>query len=96
MTGVIVATILEFVDGAGNKTGDAAVVAAIRGCLNASSPSGEHSWQLHQRLEAIEQRGDVDLRSFRSSLNELMKLAKDHKDPNSNDAFIRYLAVLAG
>ena len=94
VSGLIVNTILRFHQEAGGKTHDAAVVAAVRGCLNASAPRGEQSARLHQHLEELSQQGDVETRSFRRALSDLMEMAKRHEDTQDPRAFLRYLALL--
>ena len=93
--GLIVGTILDFADSCPGGTRDVVIIAALRGCLNSSTPSGEQSNLLYQRLDAIAGQGGVDMRSFRVGLSEVIDLAHRHQDSKNTQAFVRYLAVLA-
>ena len=76
-------------------TSDAVVISALRGLVNRSQPSGKQASILHQRCQEIFLREDVDARSFRTSVEELLAQARRHDDMSGDDPFITYLAVLA-
>lgn len=92
---LIVSAILDYVDSCESETRDKTVVSAMRSCLSGGAATGAQSIPLSQRLERITERTDVNRRSFRAALQQMLKLASEYQDPKNTCAFIRYLTLLA-
>lgn len=92
---LIAKAILEYVDSGASEVRDAIVLSAMRSCLNGGAITGKPSFPLSQRIEQIRQRTDVNQRSFRAALKQMLKLAQEYQDSKNTCAFIRYLGILA-
>lgn len=94
-TELITSAILSYVDDSSATVQDPAVVAALRSTLHGLVASGDQSGALCERFKQIAHRDDVDQRSYRVALKQLMDSAKEHQDPKDRQAFIRYLSLLS-
>jgi hypothetical protein len=93
--GLIVRATLEHAESLGQEARDAIVIAAFKASLNATVPNGQDARQLLQQLERIRAESDISQRAFRDALQQLLSQALATHDPRSNDAFLRYLGVIA-
>jgi hypothetical protein len=96
VVGLIVREILDHAESLGQEARDAIVIAALKASLNATTPSGPDARQLLQQLERIPSQSGVSLREFREAIQQLLSQATATPDSRrSNDAFLRYLVVVA-
>lgn len=91
--GLIAKTILDFAS-ARSPLRDAVVVSALRSCFQGTTPSGDQSRQLSERLAAIPAQHDVPVGAFRKEIDEMLSLAKRQRDADQTDAFVQLLRML--
>lgn len=92
---LIASAILEYIDASDSEMRDGIVISAMRSSLKGGAATGKQSLPLCQRLERIAQRPEINQRSYRDALQQMLKLALEHQDPKNPTAFIHYLGVLA-
>jgi uncharacterized ParB-like nuclease family protein len=73
---------------------DAAVVAALRGCMTHKCPSGNDSKELWQDISAISEHPDVSVSAFRKGVADLLQLQKTHQQLDDPGSFLGYLQFM--
>ena len=92
---MVVEEILQYVESLDRGARDAMAVNAINSALRSTTPQGEDAKRLAERLDQIPDKTGVSVRAYRDSLHQLLSVAKEHHEPGSSDAFLRYLALIA-
>ncbi|TWU37034.1 hypothetical protein [Novipirellula artificiosorum] len=96
VAGLVVTEILQFVDEGGRRS-DAEVVSALRAFRRGSNPSSPDAMVLKQRLQQIGDRADVEMRTLRDAVGDLIDEATHYSDRGqANDRFVKYLQLVAG
>jgi len=91
--GLIAKTILDYAK-AQSQVRDAVVVAALRSCFQGTTPSGDDSRRLSERLAEIPSRYGVQLGDFRKEIDQMLSLAKRQREADHADAFLQLLRTL--